>query len=432
MKTDNPDVVTEVAKGRPSSFPSAALLVDVIEGEDRGARLLVDASAPGALLVGTSAACQLVVTDRQVSRRHASLELAPGGLRVRDLGSTNGTFVGDARVFDAVIGEGARVRLGQATVLSVARSDAPVKLAPSGTGFGRIVGASAAMRRLYPVLERLATTELPVLVEGESGTGKELLAEVLHEKGPRAGAPFVVLDVTSHPEAEIEAELFGDEARNVAGALGRATGGTLLVKEISALPSSAQARLARMLDASSSGGPPDVRFVATSRRDLDQEVEQKRFRDDLFFALAPGRVELPPLRARGGDVALLAEHYWRRLGRGEQAFPADFTARHDGYAWPGNVRELIAAVARRLALGDAASEQLVASAEAMPDNVFDFIFEQDLAYVAAREVLLTEFERRYVARALERHGGNISRAAAASGLARRSFQLIRARHRSRG
>jgi len=424
------ELPTEVGPERAP--PVTAFVVEVVAGPARGARLLLDSSAPGAVLVGTSAACQLVVSDRTVSRRHASLELAAGSVHVRDLGSTNGTFVGGTRILDGFAGPGSEVRLGPSTVLSVSASDAPVKLAPGGTGFGRVIGASAAMRRLYPILATLAVADTPILVEGERGTGKELLAEVLHESGPRASGPFVVVVASTLGASEAEGVLFGEPSGGAPGAVERAAGGTLFIADVDELPSGAQARLAKLLEGQAERRPeaPSFRLIASSQRNLDREVEAQRCREDFVQALTPGRVELPPLRDRRGDVALLAELFWRRLGPAGRPLPPDFVARHEGHAWSGNVRELEVAVAELADQDDAPPSAAVEErASAIPDELFRVFLDADLAFVTLRNVLVTEFERRYVARALEKHGGNVSRAAAASGLARRSFQMIRARHR---
>jgi len=181
----------------------------------------------------------------------------------------------------------------------------------------------------------------------------------------------------------------------------------------------------------------DVRVIAATRRDLDREIQEGRFRDDLFFRLAVGRVELPPLRRRAGDVTTLARHFWRELGGDPAGPPPDFLARLEAYSWPGNVRELHNAVLRRLALGDTspiASERApVAPAAPAVDasggrDTLDAIVAEGLALAHARERAVAELERRYVEDVLARYGGNVTRAAAASGIKRRYFQVLRARH----
>jgi transcriptional regulator with GAF, ATPase, and Fis domain len=185
-----------------------------------------------------------------------------------------------------------------------------------------------------------------------------------------------------------------------------------------------QAKLREVLGAGS-----DIRIIAGTRRDLDRDVASGRFADDLFFLLAGGRVELPPVRERDGDVALLAKLLWNELAESEAdvALPEDFLPRFEHYPWPGNVRELKAAVVARKTLGELG--QAYRSEEAK-DNGLDFlsaVIEDDLPFPSARERVVKEFERRYVERVLARHGGSVTKAARASGVAHRYFQLIRAR-----
>ena len=418
-----------------------SFLVTVVSGADRGLSFELDGSQASRSLVGVSPACQLRLTDTLVSRRHAAFEVELDGLRVQDLGSKNGTIVNGLRVNDALLAGGEVVRVG-ATML---RAERIAKTSPSrptsAMAFGRVVGGSPEMRRLYPLFTELAASSDPVLIEGETGTGKELLAEALHEKGPRAQGPFVVFDCASKSGTSALAQLFGVDG-GAAGAFEQAKGGTLLLDEVAELEPEAQAGL---LDALSQSRilregardfvPIDVRILVASRRDLDAEVQAGRFREDVLQWLAPHRVELPPLRKRQGDVGLLARHFWRVIGGGD-ALPADFAARLEAYAWPGNVRELANMVARRFASGQDDEQALPAgqvatseTADASLGAAMEKILESDMPFSSARAAALGEFEKRYVARVLARHGGHVGRAAAASGIARRYFQVLRGRSR---
>jgi two-component system, NtrC family, response regulator HydG len=307
-----------------------------------------------------------------------------------------------------------------------------------------------------------------VIIEGETGTGKEVLAESLHEMGPRAAGPFVVFDCTAVAPNLVESALFGHERGSFTGAtesrrgvFEEAHGGTLLLDEIGDLEMSLQAKLLRALErsevqrvGSSRWTRVDVRVLAATRRDLDREIQLGRFRDDLFFRLAVARIELPPLRRRAGDVAVLAHHFWKRLADKGVPFPGDFEQRLDVYDWPGNVRELYNAVARRVALGELAQIETARAAGAgaggadprpvtglppppatpsagpasVRGDTIEAVLALDLPLVRARERVVEDFERRYVQRILSQHGGNVTSAAAASGIARRYFQLLRARH----
>jgi DNA-binding NtrC family response regulator len=424
------------------------------------APLVLDDATPGRVLVGSGPACALRLDAREISRRHLALEWADGQVRLTDLGSTNGTFVNGVRVGEAFLAGGEIVRIGDVELL-VRRRFATNAARPAPlTAFGRFLGASPELQRLYPLCDRLAKSDIPVLIEGETGTGKELLAEAIHEASARASGPFVVFDCTAVPPNLVESTLFGHERGAFTGAVAsrkglfeEAQGGTLLIDEIGDLDPALQPKLLRALERSEirrvGGDRPisvDLRVLAATRRDLDREVQAGRFRDDLFFRIAVTRIELPPLRRRAGDIAVLARHFWRAFGGGDEGPPAALLSRFDAYAWPGNVRELRNAVSRCIALGDLAESPwaggpaAVASSEAATGGAgaaapgpnptwVDEILAADLPFTRARERVLEVFGGLYVARALERHGGNVSRAAAAAGLARRYFQILKARQK---
>ncbi len=426
-----------------SKISSYAIVVAL--GPDAGMRCTIDVTDPARSLVGQSAACNLRLTDKLVSRRHAALDVTPRGLRLTDLRSTNGTFVGDTAVFDVLLQDGAHFRVGD-TTLRVDANTVGGARQPASLQFGGVLGGSSAMRRIYPLCRRLAAADVPVVIEGETGTGKELLAEALHEQGPRSKGPFVVFDCTAIPPNLVESALFGHERGAFTGAnatrrgvFEQANGGTLLIDEVGDLDIALQPKLLRAIERSEVqrlGGEKfiqvDVRVLAATRRDLDREVQAGRFRDDLFFRLAVARIELPPLRSREGDVALLGSYFWRELGGGDTPPPPDLLQRFEDYAWPGNVRELYNAVANRLALGDLAGMSKPAvcppSGPATASLPFPTLtVRADLPFSLARQRILEDFERAYLERVLASHDGNVKRAATASGIARRYFHIIKAR-----
>jgi DNA-binding NtrC family response regulator len=443
---------------QPPPETLASFVIEVVEGPDRGASLAIDGSAPSRALVGKSAICQLCLKDPKISRRHLALDVVGDALRLVDLGSTNGTSVSGVRFVEVQVeGQGELLRLGD-SVLRVTRVAPALVAMPAVDSFGRVVGASPEMRRLYPLCERLAASDVPLVIEGETGTGKELLAESLHEKSARANGPFVVFDCTAVPPNLLEATLFGHERGAFTGAVAaskglfqEAHGGTLLIDEVGDLDVTLQPKLLRAIERAEVrplGGSRwisvDVRVMAATRRDLDKEIQAGRFRDDLFYRLAVARIELPPLRQRRGDVALLARHFWERLG-GEGSLPYDLLVRLETHDWPGNIRELHNAVARRLALGDLAhaplaarptsniaappgiASQAPADASLPGDDVIARVIRLGLPLSRSRELVVDDFERRYVQTVLDRHQGDATRAAQASGIARRYFQLLRAR-----
>jgi transcriptional regulator with GAF, ATPase, and Fis domain len=431
----------------PSSAPETAFSVSVMDGPDAGKRITLDGSEPARVLIGQSPACNLRVSDRAVSRRHAALDWVDGRLRITDLESSNGTLVDHVAIGSAFLQGGEIVRMGATSLKIETLSSTPAAAPPVASSFGRTIGASREMRTLYPVCERLAASALAVLIEGETGTGKEALAESIHEQGPRASGPFVVFDCTATPAALVESELFGHERGAFTGAIAarkgvfeQADGGTLLIDEIGDLDLVLQPKLLRAIERSEFrrvGGDQwlkvDVRILSATRRDLDHEIQAGRFRDDLFHRLAVARIELPPLRRRRGDIALLARHFCKQLGGTDHTLPNEVLARWEDLPWPGNIRELRNAVARHIALGDGAvlgqprAEVGAAAESGARDELVDRVIAQGLPLIHARRKLVEEFEQRYIARVLVEHGGNVVRAAAASGIARRYFQLLRAR-----
>jgi two-component system, NtrC family, response regulator HydG len=432
-----------------ASRQQATYTLEVLDGPEKGLRRTLDGSAPR-FLVGKGPACDVRLSNPRVSRRHAAFELTDTGLRITDLDSSNGTTVNGLRIVEAYLRGGEHIALAE-TTLSVERADTKVPALPGGHSFGRMLGASEVMRRLYPLCKRLAESDLPALIEGETGTGKEVLAEALHEASRRADAAFIVFDCTAVPPTLAESTLFGHEKGSFTGAIGsrkgvfeEAHGGTLFIDEIGELDPLTQPKLLRALErgevqrvGSNTWTKVDVRIIAATRRDLDKEVQAGRFRDDLFFRLAVGRIELPPLRDRHGDIGLLASYFCKQLG-GKAPLGADVVAKFEDYRWPGNLRELHNAVARYLALGEATTtdsgmtEQVQApraSVEPAMAEVIEGLLDEHMPLTQAREVVVSEFERRYVERVLARFGGNVARAAAASGIARRYFQILRARYK---
>jgi len=465
MRDSERDLLATVVQQRDARETHAEIVftLTVTEGAERGQSFRLDASLPTRTLVGTSPACEIRVADREVSRRHAALERVGQTLKVIDLSSTNGTFVDRVKILEAELQGGELLRVGSTVFqVDVDTAEAAQPL-PSIVAFGRVIGASREMRRLYPLTHRLAHATVPVVIEGETGTGKEALAESIHEMGPRAQGPFVVFDCTAVPPSLVEAELFGHERGAFTGALqGRkgvfeqAHGGTLLIDEVGDLDLALQPKLLRAIErfeVRRIGGDKwirvDVRVLAATRRDLDREVQAGRFRDDLFHRLAVARIELPALRNRIGDIAVLATHFWAEMGGDPHRIPRELMQKWEDYEWPGNVRELKNTIARQLALGDLADladlapERNAPSAPppsmsspppppgfaqgAQSDDAIDRYVRMGLPFPQARDRILDEFEQRFVAQVLAQHGGDVAKAAAASGIGRRYFQKLKAR-----
>jgi predicted component of type VI protein secretion system len=301
MDPRDEDPTTQLLARVPTEpITSVGFALVVAEGPDAGGTFRIEDLAHRRVLIGKSPACEVLLTDRGVSRRHAALELEGSTIRIFDLDSSNGVWVGNTRVRDAYLQPGDTIRLGSTSLRVEIDAQAKPVAASNDTRFYKVIGASPEMRRLYPIFERLAGTHVPVLIEGETGTGKEVLAESLHDASPRASGPFVVFDCTTISASLLEAELFGHERGAFTGAVNARAGlfeqahqGTLFIDEIGDLDLPLQAKLLRAIERSEVrrvGGNQwtkvDVRIVAATRRDLDREVQARRFRDDLFYRLA--------------------------------------------------------------------------------------------------------------------------------------------------
>ena len=409
---------------------------------DQGGAVIALGARP--VVVGAHAGCDVVLADPQVSRRHAELAIVPDGIRLKDLGSTNGTWYQGTRVTEVVIPAGATIKIGN-TPVRIAAADAP-SLPPSDRDhFGQMAGKSVAMRELFAVLEMAAPTDATVLIEGESGTGKELAARAIHEASARKNGPFVVVDCSGVAESLIDSHLFGHvkgaftgAERERKGAFVEATGGTLFLDELGELPLAAQAKLLRALEAQTvqpvGADRPvkvDTRVVAATHRDLSRMVAAKEFRFDLFYRLAVVHVALPPLRERLEDLPHLIATFYHRRGSEPGPIDGDNLERMQRYAWPGNVRELRNALERAWALSgpNSAFRELKlwldpAAAQPQASEVVD----TSLGFKEAKERWNDDFERRYVSLVFASNHNNVTRAAEHAGLSRRHFRELLYKH----
>jgi DNA-binding NtrC family response regulator len=290
---------------------------------------------------------------------------------------------------------------------------------------------------VFEMVDRVAASDISVLVTGESGSGKELVARALHDRSPRRGGPFVAINCAAVPEPLLESELFGHErgaftdARSARqGLLLRANGGTLLLDEIGEMPLALQPKLLRALQerqvrpvGSDREIPFDTRIVASTNRDIEADVEERRFREDLYFRINVVHVHVPPLRARGGDILLLAQEFVSRfssqLGKQVTGISTSAAERMLGYDWPGNVRELMNCIERAVAL----ARFDTVTVEDLPEKVRAYRSSHALADAQDPSELVTleELERRYILKVLKATGGNKARAARVLGLDRRTL-----------
>jgi two-component system response regulator AtoC len=311
------------------------------------------------------------------------------------------------------------------------------KAIDGGPRFEEILGNSPAMLKMFEVITRVAETDTTVLITGESGTGKELVAKALHSKSTRHDGPFVAINCAAMPEALLESELFGHlkgaftDARSARpGLFIRANKGTLFLDEIGEMPAGMQAKLLRALQervVRPVGGdeeqPFDARIIAATNRDLETEVAEKRFREDLFYRINVVRAHVPPLRARGSDILLLAQSFLERYAAQSRRPVVGMTsAAADkllNYVWPGNVRELQNCIERAVAL--AQLDQI--GIDDLPEKVKDHkaarvtIDSNDPAELLPME----DVESRYILKVLEAVGGNKTLAAQVLGFDRRTL-----------
>lgn len=292
--------------------------------------------------------------------------------------------------------------------------------------FGELVGQSAAMRRVFDLISRVAPSDATVLILGETGTGKELVARAIHQRSPRAKKPFVAINCAAITETLLESELFGYERGAFTGADRRkpgmfelASGGTLFLDEIAEMPPTLQAKLLRVLQEKvvyHLGGttpiPVDVRIIAATNKDLKQLVRERKFREDLYFRLAVFPIELPPLRERREDIPLLVENYLARRGASAKVSPEAMELLM-GYDYPGNVRELENILERALILSG--------GKDILPEHLpelEEIPLVENISPVPG-ETTLAELEKKMLLAALEKAGGNKSKAARLLGITRR-------------
>jgi two-component system response regulator HydG len=361
---------------------------------------------------------------------HASIESAVGCMR-------RGAFDYLAKPFEDV--HRVRATVGKAVERRhlVRRNRELEQELRERSGSPLLVGRSARLRALQGRVESLRHNESNVLIQGESGTGKELVARAIHAASPRRSGPFVPVDCGALPESIIESELFGHERGAFTGAVGApglfriAQRGTLFLDEVGEIPPHVQAKLLRALQqrevrpvGGSEAVPVDIRVIAATNRDLAAMVEEGRFRLDLYYRLNVVRVDVPPLRERMEDVALLAGHFLvkhRRPQGGPTSLGPQALEKLLGYAWPGNVRELENAIEAALALGrepalgpaDFSFESARTAPPPAPDGV---------------ALSLDAYERCAVERALRECGGDASLAARRLGIGRSTFYRKLARH----
>jgi transcriptional regulator with GAF, ATPase, and Fis domain len=416
----------------------AGLAIEVLDGVDAGLHTV----AGEQITVGRGPLCDIRLGDTSVSEFHFRLTVGTEEVLLEDLGSSNGLWIGRARVDRAHLLPGARFRAGVVRLQLREIATAPSAVTLDDEFFG-LRGRSEAMRALFAVLARVAPTPLSVLVTGETGVGKGQLVRALHRASGRTGR-LITVDCTALPREMADSLLFGHAKGSFTGATSDrpspfedAHGGTLFLDEIGELPVELQPKLLRVIDervvqrlGSSTPRTVDVRLVAATNRDLRREISAGRFRADLYHRMAGFVVQIPPLRSRRDDIPFLASLFLAevdaQLGKGLRvgAQVAEELGRRD---WPGNVRELRQTILRAAYLGDGpelAVRNLVQYDETADDSVTEPMDARlETAGCKPLRPLLDEFKRNYCIRLLV-ESTTISAAAETAGFSLRGLQLM--------
>lgn len=384
----------------------------------------VELPAGSSRTLGSSRAADVRLLDPTVSAVHCRVQASERGVEVMDLGSTNGVFVGGARVPRARLEAGSSSFVIGRCSVTLRQGHAPSAARASSGSLPGVIGCSEPMRRVAEEVRRHAGTRAPILIHGESGTGKDLVARAIHELGRPAG-PYVPLNVGAIAESLADSELFGHRRGAFTGAVAHRQGafeqahqGTLFLDEVAELSPGVQVRLLRVVEdgllrplGAQTSTRVDVRVVSASWAALPARVEEGRFRADLYHRLSTVTLELPALRERKSDIPALSDALLRRLEPevGVKQLSADALAALVTHGWPGNVRELSSVLYRAAALAtgrEIRAQHLALSARAVgPRRV------RDIGQVDAKLLL-------------ESHAGNVSAAARAARMPRTTFRSL--------
>jgi transcriptional regulator with GAF, ATPase, and Fis domain len=418
----------------------------VIEREGRRREKVFD---QGVVTLGAMEDNDLVVNEETVSRYHCKVVQDQDGYVLVDLSSTNGTFINRVRIREAYLKSGCTVQLGKVEI-KFFFADEKVPVVPSQKErLGTLIGRNVKMREIYGIVEKIAPAGTTVIIEGETGTGKEVVAQTIHQLSPRSNGPLMVFDCGAVPENLIESELFGHEKGSFTGAIMTRQGlfemahaGTLFLDELGELSLDLQPKLLRALEqreirrvGSSKSLKVDVRVIAATNRNLEEEVRAGRFRQDLFYRLSVVRILLPPLRERPEDIPILVDHFltthsFNRAPDGSVKVTGIDREALDllaGYRWPGNVRELVNVIERAVSFSDGPQIQV----RDLPDQIRLAgtsagveAATGEVTFKEAKERWVSSFERDYIIALLKKNGGNISHAAREADIDRKYFRKL--------
>ena len=422
----------------------------LVEGTNKGQELILDRAL---IKIGSKSDSDFRVEDETVSRVHCEIinrmQKDQQNFVLVDNQSTNGTFLNGTRIIEAFLTPGAVIKIGK-TEIKFHPVDEKIEIYPSKkTKFGNIIGQHLSMRRIYGVLEKISPTDVTIIIEGETGSGKEMVAESIHKNSNRAKGPFIVFDCSAVADNLIESELFGHEKGAFTGAVSSrqgafelANGGTIFLDEIGELNLELQPKLLRALEQRTIkrvGGDKhskvDVRVIVATNRNLETEVKENRFREDLYYRLSVVSIRLPPLRERREDIALLIDifihQHNQKVGEGERSIAGidpEASSILRNYSWPGNVRELKNAIERATAFCSSGKIEL----QDLPENIRFKVsveggsieIDNSLPFKEAKDKWVESFEKEYLIKLLKTNHLNISKAAKEAEIDRKSIQRL--------
>jgi transcriptional regulator with GAF, ATPase, and Fis domain len=442
---DNRTVQDERASD-PSRLVLTQYKLVVLSGGRKGHEVTVSGDV---FRIGKADDNDLCLKDDTVSRNHCQLLRDSRGFLVRDLGSTNGTFLDGTKIREAYLGSGTVVSVGKVELRFIPFEERVQVLPSDRDTLGELRGRSLPMRQIFSLLERVAPTEATVLLQGETGVGKDLVARTLHQLSRRSSRPFGVVDCGAVASNLIESELFGHEkgsftgaSETRVGAFEAAQGGSVFLDELGELPLDLQPKLLRVLESREvrrvgSNRPIklDIRVIAATHRNLPELIDEGRFREDLYFRISVVPIVLPPLRERREDIPLLIDDFLLRMEQavGERPeLPERTRQLLCAHSWPGNVRELRNVLERAAYLGPSAAEGLLSSPRdgdgADDDLGLNVQFDPSRSHHENREAWNEELERRYLRWLVDRNGSNVSRAAREAGMDRRYLHRLLKRY----
>ena len=435
----------------PDGIPRSLLVQKykllIANGPAQGKEAVIDKEQ---FTIGAGRQNDLIVDDTAISRKHCEIHVLPEGFLIRDLDSTNGTIMHGVRVCEAFLDHGAEFQVGNTKIIFCPLQESTEYPLSKKESFGRVIGKSIAMKRVFHIAETFANSDAAILIEGETGTGKEILAEEIHAHSERAGKPFVIIDCGSLAKGLVESELFGHvkgaftgAATDRTGAFEHANGGTIFLDEIGELDHELQPKLLRVLEkkeirrvGSNVIKKVDVRIISATNKKLEREINDGRFREDLFYRLSVVKIELPALRKRKEDIPLLTHHFLRTFSGGKDAESLIDMQKAvqlvNNYDWPGNVRELrnlieMAFHARNGKVDPSA--YLYLGRMQQPNAHTSPAHGADRPFKDAKQDLIGEFEKDYVRALLDRNAWNISRAAREAQIERAYLQRLVKKHR---